>query len=149
MKRPILLFIALILSGMVALAQNSDIAGVNDIFEGKVVPRREMKRISVQGDRLAGLRLKEFVSVQFQADESRLCRISSIIADTAEKAPAKEIETDGATLTYAFITLQPSTEGLNRYLGYSAKTDGGEYRITVIYFYGSATAAELKDKLCK
>lgn len=149
MKRLFLLIIAIVLSCIMVSAQNTAVPSVGDIFSGKVVPRREMKRTSVQGDRLAGLRLSEFVSVQFQADENRLSLISSIIDNSAQTATAKETETEGAYLTYAFITLQPSEEGLNQYLGYSAKTQEGEYWITVIYFCGATSASELKEKLSK
>lgn len=149
MKRLYILIISLVLPYMVVAAQNTAAPSVSDIFSGKVVPRREMKRTSVQGDRLAGLRLSEFVSVQFQADDNRLKLISSIIDNSARTATAKETETDGSYLTYAFITLQPTDEGLNQYLGYSAKPQGEEYWITVIYFCGATSASELKDKLSK
>lgn len=149
MKRLYILIIAMVLPCMVVAAQKPLAPSVDDIFSGKVVPRREMKRTSVQGDRLAGLRLSEFVSVQFQADDNRLSVISSIIDNSAQTATAKETETDGAYLTYAFITLQPTDEGLNQYLGYSAKHQGEKYWITVIYFCGATSASELKDKLSK
>lgn len=139
----------MVLPCMVVAAQKPLAPSVDDIFSGKVVPRREMKRTSVQGDRLAGLRLSEFVSVQFQADDNRLSLISSIIDNSAQTATAKETETDGAYLTYAFITLQPTDEGLNQYLGYSVKPQGEEYWITVIYFCGATSASELKEKLSK
>lgn len=149
MKRLLIFIIAVVLPCMVALAQNTAVPDVYDIFSGKVVPKREMKRTSVQGDRLAGLRLTEFISVQFQADENRLSVISSIIESSAQTATAKETETEGPYLTYAFITLRPSGEGLNQYLGYSAKPQGDEYWITVIYFCGATSASELKEKLSK
>lgn len=149
MKRLYILIIAMVLPCMVVAAQKPLAPSVDDIFSGKVVPRREMKRTSVQGDRLAGLRLSEFVSVQFQADDNRLSLISSIIDNSAQTATAKETETDGAYLTYAFITLQPTDEGLNQYLGYSVKPQGEEYWITVIYFCGATSASELKEKLSK
>lgn len=139
----------MVLPCMVVAAQKPLAPSVDDIFSGKVVPRREMKRTSVQGDRLAALRLSEFVSVQFQADDNRLRLISSIIDNSARTATVKETETDGSYLTYAFITLQPTDEGLNQYLGYSAKPQGEEYWITVIYFCGATSASELKDKLSK
>lgn len=149
MKRLIILITAIVLPCIVVSAQDTALHSIDDIFNGKVVPRREMKRTSVQGDRLAGLRLSEFVSVQFQADKNRLSLISSIIENSVLTATAKETETEGAYLTYAFITLQPTEEDLNQYLGYSAKHQGEKYWITVIYFCGATSASELKDKLSK
>lgn len=148
MKRIIILILAVTVS-LTFYGQEKATWSVDDIFNGKVVPKREMKRTHVQGDRLAALRLIEFSSVQFSANEQRLALISSIIVKTADMHNDKEIESEGNILTYAFITLSPSEEGYNRYIGYSAKKKEKDYSITVLYFTGQASAEELKKKLAK
>lgn len=149
MKHWILTLLASLLSCIAVFGQERVSFGVEDIFRGKVVPKREMKKISVQGDRLAALRLSDFTSVQFSADEHRVNLVSSIIEDCAKQLSDKDLERHGNLLTYALLTLPPSDEGLNRYLGYSAKSDGRMYSVIVIYFCGQASPSELKNKLDK
>lgn len=149
MKRFLLLAMLLSTFSLAGVAQNRHSLTVDDIFNGKLVPRREMKRTTVQGDRLSALRLSEFRSVQFEAEDPVLSLVSSVISDAAYGSLDKETEMEGNLLTYAFITLDPSSEGLNRYLGYSLKTKGGKNFVTVIVFSGQASAEELKKKLIK
>ncbi|MGN1221478.1 MAG: hypothetical protein ACI4TU_11145 [Candidatus Cryptobacteroides sp.] len=149
MKNWLLTLLASLLSCIAVCGQDRVAFDVEDIFRGKVVPKREMKKISVQGDRLAALRLSDFTSVQFPADEQRVELVSSIIDEFAKRISDKDLERNGNLLTYALLTLPPSDEGLNRYLGYSAKSDGRMYSVIVIYFCGQASPSELKNKLDK
>ena len=118
-----------------------------DIFEGRVVPKKEMNQTFVRGDKLKRLNLDSFNCIRFEADEQRLDQVEEIVRRTVDNSPGAETEFDGERLVYAFVILPKSPTGKNRYLGYQIAQDEETYLVTMLYLTGDASLRELKRKL--
>lgn len=119
----------------------------SDLFNGKVVPKKEMILTEVRGDKLRNLELDSFKSVKFNADSQRLAEVSRIIANAAAQSVESDTESSGGVLIYALIYLGGAEK--KAYLGYQVNGDSGRYEITVLLFSGKTTAEDLKEKFIR
>lgn len=126
-----------------AYAQRS-VMTYNDLFDGKVVPKKEMMLTEVRGDKLRNLGLDSFKSVKFDADFQRLEKVSRIISNAVEHSVESDTEYSDGVLTFALIHLGGTYK--KTYLGYQVNEDSDMYVITVLLFSGKTTVEELKEK---
>ena len=131
----------LLLGGGVASAQR-DLKSF-PVFQGKVVPGRQMVTTEVRGASMATYQLDYFRGVSFQVGEELARRVSALVEADAEAATILETEKNGPLLTYALV--KPASKGKsNRYLCYQARPVGGEWKITLLYLEGPATLEDLR-----
>ena len=141
MKKILTSILALLLFVSAAFAQRD--LNCYPIFQGKVVPERQMVVTEVRGSSMSTYKLDYYRGVSFQADTLLARKVATLLRADASAANATETETVGEMLTYALI--QPKTRGrIHRYLCYQARPVDGQWKVTILYLEGSATLADLR-----
>ena len=141
MKRLLLILTALMLSLWTASAQGR--LQVGAVFDGKVVPEKQMKETFIQGSQLQPYHLKQYRSVSLTGDDAVLAEVSRLVLADAGTATDQEVHYQGGNLIYAILTFQGDT-GDNRYVCYQCVTKAGRHSITLVYMTGPATLDDLK-----
>lgn len=142
MKRIITSFIALLLFAGASFAQR----GLNSypVFEGKVVPAKQMVLTEVRGGGMATYRLDYYRGISFSADDTLASKVSALVDRDAAAAESCETEKVGDMLTYALI--RPKGSGrINHYLCYQARQEGRLWKMTILYLEGPATVEDLRN----
>lgn len=143
MKKIIIFLMFLLLSTGAAFAQK----GLNSlpVFQGKVIPERQMVMTEVRGDGMATYKLSYYRSVRFQVDTLTARKVAALVEADALTADSAETERTGELLTYGLVQLKPL--GITRrYLCYQARpTTFHGWMITIIYLEGSATLQDLRS----
>lgn len=146
MKR-FLLTILLLLTATAAFAQEG--LYVEDLFEGRVIPAKMMRRNFISGSKLQPYKLDTYKSLQFQVGEAAFHTVEILVLKDSYAATDKQTEYAGDHLTYAVICLPQTYTGLNRFLCFQAKEDKGIWDVTVVYLRGSATVEDLDSMFNK
>lgn len=143
MKKIIIFLMFLLLSTGAAFAQK----GLNSlpVFQGEVIPERQMVMTEVRGDGMATYKLSYYRSVRFQVDTLTARKVAALVEADALTADSAETEKTGELLTYGLVQLKPL--GITRrYLCYQARpTTFHGWMITIIYLEGSATLQDLRS----
>lgn len=143
MKRIVVtLFLLLLLSG--AASAQRDLK-CHSVFEGKVVPGKQMVITEVRGNSMAAYKLDYYRGVNFQVDERLANQVAGLVEQDADAAAVKETEKVGGRLTYALI--QPKSKGkTKRYLCFQARAlEEGQWKITLLYLEGPASLEDLRS----
>jgi len=143
MKRLITLLFFLLM-GTALFAQEG--LFVEDLFEGKGIAPKEMKRTFISGSQLEPYHLDTYKSVAFRVGTVIYYTVEGLVEQDAKSAVTKQVEYLGDHLTYAVICLPQTYTGLNRFLCFQAKEDDGLWDITLVYLRGTATVEDL-DKM--
>lgn len=113
------------------------------VFQGKVVPGKEMVVSEANGFVLSDYKLSYYRSVSFTVGPDTFSKVAAMVEIDAVNAPFKETEKVGGMLTYALV--QPKSAGKkNRYLCYQARKEEDKWKVTLMYLEGSATLDELR-----
>ena len=143
MKKIMICLLSLLLYTGAAFAQK----GLNcyPVFQGKVIPERQMVMTEVRGDGMATYKLSYYRSVRFQVDTLTARKVAAMVEADAFAADSAETEKTGELLTYGLVQLKPM--GITRrYLCYQARpTEYHGWVITIIYLEGSATLQDLRS----
>lgn len=141
MKRIITSFIALLLFAGAAFAQKG--LDIYPVFEGKVVPAKQMILTEVRGGGMTTYKLDYYRGITFNVDSALAQKVSDLVEKDALASESCETEKVGDMLTYALII--PKVSGkINHYLCYQARQDGGQWKVTILYLEGPATLADLR-----
>ena len=143
MKKIIICLMSLLMSTGAAFAQK----GLNcyPVFQGKVIPERQMIMTEVRGDGMATYKLSYYRSVRFQVDTLTARKIAAMVEADALAVDSAETEKTGELLTYGLVQLKP-WRITRRYLCYQARpTEYHGWMITIIYLEGSATLEDLRS----
>lgn len=141
MKKILTCIMALLLFASAAFAQRD--LNCYPVFQGKVVPEKQMVVTEVRGSSVAAYKLDYYKGISFQVGEDLAARVASLIEEDAAAADVRETEKTGTLLTYALI--QPKTKGrIHRYLCYQARPVDGQWKVTILYLEGTATLADLR-----
>lgn len=141
MKRVLLSLMVLLLGGVAAFAQR----GLNcyPVFQGEVVPARQMVSTEVRGSGMAVYRLDYYRGVQFQVGSGLAGQVARLVEADAAAAGVAETERVGEFLTYALF--QPKGKRrTNRYVCYQARPVGDGWKVTLLYLEGPATLEDLR-----
>ena len=141
MKRMLLIITALMLLVWTASAQ--DRMQVGAVFDGKVVPTRQMKETFIQGSQLRPYNLKHYRSVSLTGDDAVLAEVSRLVLADAATATDQEVHYQSGNLVYAILSFQDG-ERDNRFVCYQCVTKAGRHSITLVYMTGPATLDDLK-----
>lgn len=143
MKKIILCLMSLLLFTGAAFAQK----GLNcyPVFQGKVIPERQMVVTEVRGNSMATYKISYYRSVRFQVDTLTARKVAALVEADALTADSAETEKTGELLTYGLIQLKP-LGNTRRYLCYQARpTEFHGWMITMIYLEGTATLKDLRS----
>lgn len=140
MKR-ILFIILLCFAGISAFAQEG--LYIEDLFEGRVIPLKHMKRSFISGSELHPYGLDTYKSLKFSVDEGDFHTVEVLVMKDANESTDKQTIFTGDHLTYAVICFPPTLTGLNRFLCFQAVEKKGKWDVTVVYLRGTATVEDL------
>ncbi len=146
MKKTIVTLMALLLLALSASAQRD--LNCYPVFQGKVVPRKQMVVTEVRGSSMAAYQLDYYRGISFLANEALTRKVAALVEADADGAAVNETEKVGDLLTYALV--QPlSTGKMNRYLCYQAREVGDKWKVTILYLEGAATLDDLRKMFDK
>lgn len=146
MKKTIVTLMALLLLALSASAQRD--LNCYPVFQGKVVPRKQMVVTEVRGSSMATYQLDYYRGISFLANEALTRKVAALVEADADGAAVNETEKVGDLLTYALV--QPlSTGKMNRYLCYQAREVGDKWKVTILYLEGAATLDDLRKMFDK
>ena len=146
MKKTIVTLMALLLLALSASAQRD--LNCYPVFQGKVVPRKQMVVTEVRGSSMAAYQLDYYRGISFLANEALTRKVAALVEADADGAAVNETEKVGELLTYALV--QPlSTGKMNRYLCYQAREVGDKWKVTILYLEGAATLDDLRKMFDK
>jgi hypothetical protein len=146
MKKIITIVIYLLIFSSALSAQR----GLNcyPVFQGKVVPAKQMVLTEVRGGGMAAYKLDYYRGVSFEVDSELAEKVASLVEADSAVAESGETEKTGAMLTYAL--LQPKVAGKTKqYLCYQARSIGSLWKITILYLEGPATLEDLRTMFDK
>lgn len=129
------------MSSWTALAQGD--LKIGPVFDGKIVPQKNMKETFIRSSQLEPYNLKLYHSVSFIADDEILNEVSCLVLDDADKAIEQEIHMNGGLLVYAILTFESGNHE-NRFVCYKCSSKAGSHAITLVYMSGPATLDDLK-----
>ena len=114
------------------------------VFQGKIVPGKQMVVTEVRGGNLVPYKLDYYRGVSFQVDAEMAVKVARLVDSDALDAKSAETERIGEFLTYAL--LEPQSSGsMNRYLCYQARRVGDKWKVTLLYLEGPATLEDLRS----
>lgn len=146
MKKIIISLLFLLLLSFSALAQRD--LRCYPVFQGKVVPGKQMVVTEVRGSSMATYKLDYYRGVSFQVETDLAGKVAALVWEDAADAAVKETEKVGDMLTYALV--QPASTGkINRYLCYQARPIGDKWKVTLLYLEGEATLEDLRSMFDK
>lgn len=117
-----------------SLAAQTGLA-VNRVFQGYVVPQKQMVEVKVKGRALSEYRLNFYHSVRFTATEQQKAAIDALIATDRRGAKGTEERKKGRNAS-TILTL-PQRGRTNRFLCYLTKRKGKAILTTLAYMEGS------------
>ena len=147
MMKRLLAILAAILLCAAASAQEG--LFVEDLFEGKVISQKIMRRTFITGAQLRPYKLDTYKSLSFTVDEGAMHEVEVRVIRDAYDATDKQMDYDGSHLIYALVCLPPLSNGRNRFLCYQAKEIKGLWDVTVVYLRGTATVEDLNSMFNK
>lgn len=146
MKKIIISLLFLLLLSFSALAQRD--LRCYPVFQGKVVPGKQMVVTEVRGSSMATYKLDYYRGVSFQVETDLAGKVAALVWEDAADAAVKETEKVGDMLTYALV--QPASTGkINSYLCYQARPIGDKWKVTLLYLEGEATLEDLRSMFDK
>ena len=116
---------------------------VSAVFDGKVVPEKQMKETFIQGGQLQPYNLKQYRSVSLTGDDAILAEVSRRVLADAETATDQEVHYQGGNLIYAILTFEGANHN-NRFICYQCVSKNGSNAITLVYMHGPATLDDRK-----
>lgn len=137
---------------MCALAQKG--LKINDVFDGKVVFKSQMKESLIKGDNLAAYNLKVLHTAKFTTHNINREEVEKLFYQDMENRLSDddenmELESRNGHLYYAIVQLMDNEKGAHRYICYQCRDKSGRYDITLVYMEGSATLADLRKTFKK
>ena len=143
MKKILTTFLFLLLLGTGIASAQRDLKSY-PVFQGKVVPEKQMVATEVRGGSMALYKLDYYRGVSFQVSGPLASQVAALVGQDAENALSHETEKTGDLLTYALI--QPKSKGkAHRYLCYQAQPAGSDWKVTLLYLEGPATLEDLRN----
>lgn len=141
MKKIVISLMALLLLTVSASAQRD--LSCYPVFQGKIVPGKQMVVTEVRGSSMAAYKLDYYRGVSFQADEALAKQVAALVESDAAATESAQTEKVSGFLTYALV--QPvSRRKSNRFLCYQARPIGEQWKVTLLYLEGPATLEDLR-----
>lgn len=122
---------------------------VEDLFGGRVISPKIMKKTVINGSRLEPYKLDTYKSLSFEVAEVAFHKVEILIIKDSNAAEDKQMEYAGDHLTYAVISLPKTYTGLNRFLCFQAREERGVWTVTVVYLRGTASVEDLESMFNK
>ena len=127
---------------------------INEVFEGKVIPREALQESYIKGEGLQQYKLKVLRTAKFTATSQQRDDVEARFeADTktllSDSGENRELERLGGHLYYAIVQIADTPRGQHLYLCYQCHQGQGTYHITLAYIEGKASLADLRKTFKK
>ena len=127
---------------------------INDVFEGKVVSKSQMKESLIKGDNLAAYKLKVLHTAKFTTHNTNREEVEKLFSQDMENRLSDddenmELESRNGRLYYAIVQLTDSEKDAHRFICYQCRDNKGRYDITLVYMEGSASLSDLRKTFKK
>lgn len=127
---------------------------INDVFEGKVVLKSQMKESLIKGDNLASYNLRVLHTAKFTTHNINRELVEKLFCEDMKNRPSDddenmEMESRNGHLYYAIVQLTDSEKGAHRFICYQCKNNKAHYDITLVYMEGQASLADLRNTFKK
>ncbi len=142
MKRLIILMACLSIAFTQAAAQK-DMA-VEQVFAGKVIPKKRMEETLIKGESIHKFKLSLFRSLKMEVSTAERDQIESLVLQDAkgmEDSPEAEYEMRDGHLYYCIVSLPAQQKRYLCYQCYESRPD--TYQLTLVYIEGWATLKDL------
>lgn len=151
-NRTIITIFVMLCVSLCAFAQKG--LRINDVFEGKVVLKSQMKESLIKGDNLAAYKLKVLHTAKFTTRNVTREEVEKLFSLDMENRLSDddenmELESRNGHLYYAIVQLSDNEKGAHRYICYQCRDKSGDYDITLVYMEGSASLADLRKTFKK
>ena len=145
MKRVMMMFLMLA-AALSASAQKG--LGIDELFEGRIVPQERMVETRVRGKTLEKYQLTYYRSVRFDASEAETQRLRQLMDNDSRGCFVSVYESNDV---YTQKVQVAAREGKNRFLCYQEqRTRKKELRqVTVIYMEGTVASLGQLEELLK
>ena len=152
MKRTLLLFLTLLGITLCATAQEG--LHINEVFEGKLIGKEEMRESFVKGESLAPYKLDVLHTVKFAANSGERAKADALfIKDMdgriSDDESNMEYESRDGFIYYAIVQLTDNKKSRHRYICYQCRENSGHFDITLAYMEGKASLADLRKTFKK
>lgn len=125
---------------------------INEVFEGKLIDKEEMRESLIKGESLAPYKLNVLHTIKFAANSKKRASVDalftkdmgSISDDKSDTEYESEVEYVGSFIYYAIVQLTDTKKGRHRYICYQCREKSGYYDITLAYIEGKASLADLR-----
>ena len=123
---------------------------INDVFEGKVVPKNQMQESLIKGDNLSSYKLKVLHTAKFATHNNHREQVEKLFSEDMKNRLSDddenvEMESRNGHLYYAIVQLTDNEKGAHRFICYQCRdVKSGRYDITLVYMEGSASLADLR-----
>lgn len=144
MKR-LLLFILLLSTSLLSVMAQKDM-NVASVFDGKIIPRKQMVETVVKGEQAQRYKLSLFHSLKMEAGDEECREIEELVLKDCGGLNAPSVQEYGMKEGYLsyLITKLPSRHDDQVYLCYQCyRNEEGKLCITLVYMEGPATMKDL------
>ena len=146
------------LLGIMLYASAQEGLHINEVFEGKLIDKEEIRESLIKGESLAPYKLNVLHTIKFSASSKERARVDalftkdmegSISDDESDTEYESEVEYVGNFIYYAIVQLTDTKKGRHRYICYQCREKSGYYDITLAYIEGKASLADLRKTFKK
>lgn len=131
---------------------------INEVFEGRLIDKEEMRESLIKGESLAPYKLNVLHTIKFAASGKERARVDalftkdmkeSISDDESDIEYESEVEYVGSFIYYAIVQLTDTKKGRHRYICYQCREKSDHFDITLAYIEGKASLADLRKTFKK
>ena len=140
--------------GVALCAQAQEGLYINEVFEGKLLDKEEMRESLIKGESLAPYKLEVLHTIKFAANSKERARVDAIFTRDMEERISNddsnmEYESRDGYIYYAIVQITDNKRGRHRYICYQCRDKSNHYDITLAYMEGKASLADLRKTFKK
>lgn len=141
------------LAGIALSAAAQEGLHINEVFEGKLINKEEIRESLIKGESLAPYKLNVLHTIKFAASSKERAKVDALFTkdmegsnsdDESDVEYESEVEYVGNFIYYAIVQLTDTKKGRHRYICYQCRDNSGHYDITLAYIEGKASLADLR-----
>ena len=149
-----ILIVLLTLTSITLCATAQEGLRINEVFEGKIVPKQEIQESLIRGDNLAPYNLRVLHTVKCAVNAKERITMEQLFEEDmkgriSDDDSNMEMESRDGHLYYAIVQLADNEKHTHRYICYQCRERSSHYDITLVYMEGKASLADLRKTFKK
>ena len=127
---------------------------INEVFEGKILDKEEMRESLIKGETLEPYKLDMLHTIKFSANSKERAKVNALFIRDMEDRISNddsnmEYESHDGYIYYAIVQITDNKKGRHRYICYQCRDKSDYYDITLAYMEGKASLADLRKTFKK